>query len=155
MVNSISIAMGLHLLSAVLWVGGMFFAYMVLRPVADDLLEPPIRILLWCQSFARFFPWVWLAIIILLATGYWVVFAALGGWGHIGMHVLLMQLIGIPMILIFLHLYFAVYKRFKTAVVAQDWPRAGAQLTIIRTLVGINLVLGLSLVVIGSAGRYL
>ena len=36
-----AIAIPLHLLAAVIWVGGMFFAYMALRPVAASLLEPP------------------------------------------------------------------------------------------------------------------
>ena len=39
-----SVTITLHLLSAVIWVGGMFFAYMVLRPAAATLLEPPQRL---------------------------------------------------------------------------------------------------------------
>ena len=35
--SSHSIAISLHILSAVLWVGGMFFAHQVLRPVAPEL----------------------------------------------------------------------------------------------------------------------
>ena len=69
----------LHLLAAVVWVGGMFFAYMALRPVAATLLEPPQRLPLWTQTFMRFFPWVWLAILLLTATGYTIVFAVFGG----------------------------------------------------------------------------
>ena len=53
------IAITLHLLAAVVWVGGMFFAYVALRPVAASLLPPPLRLPLWSQTVARFFPWVW------------------------------------------------------------------------------------------------
>ena len=74
----LSIAILLHLLSAVVWVGGMFFAYMVLRPVAGGVLEPPLRLELWRQIFSRFFPWVSLSIVILFITGLWMSWAMLG-----------------------------------------------------------------------------
>lgn len=155
MTYSMPIAMGLHLLAAVVWVGGMFFAYIVLRPVVAGLLQPPARLPLWNRCFARFFPWVWIAVLLLPGTGYWIIFKIYGGPGHTGLHVLLMQLIGIPMILLFLHVYFAPYRRLNIAVSRQDWPRAGKELAVIRRLIGINLLLGLSLVVIGTAGRFL
>ena len=50
-----------HLLSAVIWVGGMFFAYLVLRP-SLSVLEPAQRIALHQQVFRRFFLFVWHAI---------------------------------------------------------------------------------------------
>ena len=54
------LAITLHLLAAVIWVGGMFFAYMALRP-ATGSLEPSIRLTLWSQTLKRFFPWVWIS----------------------------------------------------------------------------------------------
>jgi uncharacterized membrane protein len=88
----------LHLLAAVVWVGGMFFAYMALRPVAATLLEPPQRLPLWTQTFMRFFPWVWLSILLLTATGYVMVLGVFGGMGAVGLHVHLMQGLGWIMI---------------------------------------------------------
>ncbi len=38
-----SLSLALHLLAATNWVGGMFFAYQILRPVDGEMLEPPIR----------------------------------------------------------------------------------------------------------------
>ena len=64
-----SIAIALHTLSAALWVGGMFFAYQILRPVAAGQLEPPARLRLWSAVFSRFFPWVWLFVLLLPLTG--------------------------------------------------------------------------------------
>ena len=145
----------LHLLAAVVWVGGMFFAYMTLRPVAASLLEPPLRLPLWTQTFARFFPWVWVAVILLPATGYIMLFDVLGGMAGAGWHVHLMQLLGWVMILLYLHLFFAPFRRMQRAVAAGDWPSGGAQLAQIRRIVGINLVLGLLVVLVASAGRYL
>jgi uncharacterized membrane protein len=150
-----SALIALHLLAAVVWVGGMFFAYMVLRPVAATLLEPPQRLPLWTQTFMRFFPWVWLAILLLTATGYTMVFAVFGGMGSVGLHVHLMQGLGWVMILMFMHMYFAPFQRMKRAVVAGDWPTGGQQLAQIRRIVGINLILGLLVVLIASSGRYL
>jgi len=38
------VAIPLHFLATVIWVGGMFFAYMALRSVAASLLEPAQRL---------------------------------------------------------------------------------------------------------------
>ena len=145
----------LHLLAAVIWVGGMFFAYMALRPVAATLLDPPQRLPLWTQTFLRFFPWVWLAVALLPATGYLMVFRVFGGMANVGLHIHLMQGLGWVMLLLFMHMYFAPFKRMQRAVTIGDWPAAGEQLAQIRRTVGINLLLGLSVIVIASAGRYL
>jgi len=65
-----------------------------------------------------------------------------------------MQGIGILMMLLFFHLYFAPWRRFRAAVARQDWAEGGRQLGQIRTIVTINLVLGIIVVAIGSSGRY-
>ncbi|MEE9342555.1 MAG: CopD family protein [Gammaproteobacteria bacterium] len=150
-----SIAITLHLLSAVLWVGGMFFAYMVLRPVAANLLEPPLRLPLWTQCFKAFFPWVWLFALTLPVTGYWMIFKVFGGMSSVGLYVHIMHGLGWVMILIFAHLFFAPYKRLKTAVAASDWPVAGAQLNTIRKMIGINLLIGLTTIIVGVFGKYI
>ena len=146
------IAITLHLLAAVVWVGGMFFAYVALRPVAASLLPPPLRLPLWSQTFARFFPWVWGAVIILPATGYWMIFRVFGGFAQVGIFVHLMHIMGLVMIAIFLHVYFAPYQRLNRAVAVQDFATAGQHLGQIRRLIGINLILGLITVVIAAGG---
>jgi uncharacterized membrane protein len=150
-----AIALMLHILAAVVWVGGMFFAYMVLRPVAANRLEPPARLALWAGVFGRFFPWVFGTIGILLASGFWMVYAVFGGFGGVGLHVHLMLWLGIVMMLIFLHVFFAPFRRLKDAVATEDWPAGGRQLASIRVLIGINLAIGLLVVAIASGGRYL
>jgi uncharacterized membrane protein len=153
-VNTIATAAVIvHSLSAVVWVGGMFFALVVLRP-ASGPLDPGPRLALWQRVFDRFFPWVFAAIVLLLASGFTMVFWVFGGFGGVGLHVHLMMTIGIVMVLIFLHLYFAPWKRFRAALAAGDNPAAAGQLNQIRILVTINLILGLITVAIGSSGRY-
>lgn len=149
-----TLAIALHLLAAVIWVGGMFFAYVALRPVAGSLLEPPLRLSLWAQVFARFFPWVWAAVVVLLASGLWMIFAGFGGMANVGMHVHLMLALGIVMLLLFGHLYFGPFRCLKLAVANETWSDGAANLNKIRHLVAVNLVLGLLVVVIASAGRY-
>ena len=131
----------LHVMAVVIWVGGMFFAYMALRPVAASQLEPPVRLKLWVGVFGKFFPWVWISIIVILGTGFWLIML-LGGFKGLGMHINIMMATGILMMLIFLHVFFAPYKRLKQAVVAEDWPTGGKYLGQIRMLVGINTIIG-------------
>lgn len=149
------IALTLHVLSAVIWVGGMFFAYMALRPVAASLLEPPVRLTLWAQVFSRFFPWVWAAVVLLLASGLWMVFGFYGGMKFVGHHVHVMLLLGVIMMLIYLHVYFAPFRRLKQAVAEQNWKTGGEKLAQIRKLIAVNLSLGLLVVAIATAGRFL
>lgn len=149
-----ALAISLHILSAVLWVGGMFFAHQVLRPVAVRQFDPPQRLQLWSQIFARFFPWVWLSVAVLLVTGYWMIFRLFGGLAAVGLHVHIMQGLGWLMMLLYLHLYFAPFRRLKEAVVTEQWAAAAKQLNQIRRIVGINLSLGLIVTAVAAAGRY-
>ena len=149
------LAVTLHLLAVVIWVGGMFFAWMALRPVAATLLEPPLRMPLWSQTFTRFFPWVWASVIALPATGYWMIINVFGGFQGLALYIHIMQGAGLLMIAIFLHVFFAPYRRLRKAVATGDLAAAGKALGQIRRLIGINLLIGLALVVVASAGRYL
>lgn len=151
--SGMGIAVILHVLAAAVWVGGMFFAYMALRPIAATQLEPPARLNLWVGVFGKFFPWVWASIIAILVTGFWMI-AIMGGFKVVGAYVHLMLVLGIIMMLIYMHVFFAAYKRLKLAVTAQDWPAAGGKLAQIRLLIGINTILGLITVSIGAGGRY-
>ncbi|MFZ0571877.1 MAG: CopD family protein [Rhodomicrobium sp.] len=148
-----ALGLAFHTLAAVLWVGGIFFAHMVLRPSALPL-EPPIRLKLWQRAFSRFFPWVWLFIATLLATGFGMVFFGFGGFAAARLYIHLMTGLGLAMVAIFGHLYFAAWPRFRRAVDAPDWPLAAAKLASIRRLVTINLALGIATVLIAGGGRY-
>ena len=148
-----AIAIPVHVLAALAWVGGMFFAYVVLRPAAAGI-ETPQRLTLWNNVFERFFPWAWAAVFALPMTGYWMVETDLGGFRYVGVHVHIMNGIGIVMIALFVYLYGFPYRRFVDAVIAADWPAAGASLATIRRFVGINLILGVIVVAVASSGRF-
>jgi uncharacterized membrane protein len=103
-----------------------------------------------CRVFAGLFPWVFAAIALLLISGLTLF---LGGYVA-GLQVHAMMGLGILMMLIFLHLYFAPWRRFQAALDRADNAAAAAQLNQIRILVTINLVLGLLTAAIGGSGRY-
>jgi uncharacterized membrane protein len=141
----------LHVLGVVVWVGGMFFAYMALRPAAASLLGPPQRLTLWSGVFGRFFPWVWASVALILLSGLHMLMK-LGGAGapHYAMTMLAL---GVLMMLIFGHVFFSPYKKLQRAVSEQDWKAGGAALAQIRLLIGINLSLGLLTIAVVFVGR--
>ena len=150
---TITAALTLHILSAVIWVGGMFAAYVCLRPAAAKL-DAPQRLMLWRRFFQNFFPWVWGSVVLLLATGYWMMVTYFGGFAHAPPYVNYMQAIGLIMILLYAWLFHGPWLKFKRAVDGEDWPTAGAQLNLIRRIIAINLPIGLIVVIIGGTGRY-
>jgi uncharacterized membrane protein len=149
----VNLTLLLHVLSIVVWVGGMFFAYMALRPVAASVLEPPQRLTLWAGVFGKFFPWVWASVVLILLTGLHMLMK-LGG-GSAPHYAMTMLALGVVMMLIFAHVFFAPYKKLKRAVSEQNWKAGGAALAQIRMLISINLSIGLLTIVVVFVGRAL
>jgi len=150
-----SLAVMLHVAAVVIWVGGMVFAHAFLRPVAASQLDPPQRLTLWVGVFKRFFPIVWICIITILITGYGIIGSFMGGFKGLPMYINAMMGLGIVMMLIFFHVFFAPFKRLKNAVETADWPTGGKALTQIRHLVGVNMAIGIITAAIAAGGRYL
>ena len=148
-----TIALTVHILGATVWVGGMFAAYVCLRPAAGAL-EPPQRLTLWRNFFAKFFPWVWMSVILLLASGYYMLVTTFGGFAGAPLYINLMQLLGLVMVALYLWLFHGPWLKFKRAVDGKDFPAAGALLSRIRMIIAINLPLGLIVVIIGGTGRF-
>lgn len=149
-----AIAISLHILSACIWVGGMFFAYVCLRPVAAHVLEPPHRLTLWSNVLALFFKFVFACIVLLILSGHYMIMLY-GGMKVAVLHIHIMMLLGYIMFAVFLHVFFAPFKRLKLAVTNEDWPAGAKQLNTIRKMVGINLLLGLCTIIVASAGRFI
>lgn len=143
----------LHVAGVVVWVGGMFFAYVCLRPEAAAQLEPSPRLRLWRAVLARFFTWVWAAVVVVLASG--LALLLRHGFAAAPLHQHLMLLMGLVMMAIYAFVFVVPYAALGRAVAAADWKAGGAALGRIRQLVGTNLTLGFLTIAMATLGRWL
>lgn len=140
-----------HLLGAMLWIGGMFFAYFCLRPAAAEVLDPPQRLPLWSATFARFLPAAAVAVLALLASGFAMLAQTGFAQAPIGWH--LMLALGLLMSGVFAYVHAVLYPRLRSACAEAAWPRAAQALNGIRRLVALNLVLGILTVAAAITAR--
>lgn len=143
----------IHLLAVLVWIGGMFFAYMVLRLAAVEVLQAPERLRLWDSVFRRFFNWVWGAIGLILVTGLYMIYQY-GGWLHAPLHVRYMLFMGLAMMGIYGYVFFECYVQLNMHVAKERWNDAGGVLATIRKLVALNLTLGLLTVSVAVFGTW-
>lgn len=138
----------IHLVAGIVWMGGMTFMLLALRPAALEVLDPQPRARLMGAVWARFFRVILVAIGLLFITGtqlYTTTFRAMKestGSGSVPLGMNLMLVIGVVMMLIFGHIYFAGFKKFQRAVAAVEWPVAAKAAAQIHTLMLTNFVLG-------------
>jgi uncharacterized membrane protein len=135
------VALWLHLLGVVVWIGGMFFAQMALRPSVNEL-PPPQRLALLAAVMGRFLVWAGLAIVLIFASG-GAMLAANGAAG-LTPAVRSMAAIAVVMTLIYLYIVARPFRALRRGVAASDWAGAGAAMGLIRLLILINLVLGIA-----------
>ncbi|HEY4041508.1 MAG TPA: CopD family protein [Rhodopila sp.] len=135
----------LHLLCAVLWVGGMFFAYVVLRP-SLAAIEAPQRMLVHTQVFRKFFLVVWHAMPLILITGF-AMLALHWDMATAPWQINTMMGLGLLMAAAFLVIFFGPYRQFRRTT---DRNRMASSLNTIRRLIGVNLILGLATVIVAG-----
>ncbi|MNT24570.1 Copper resistance protein D [compost metagenome] len=146
-----SLIYSLHVLAALVWVGGMFFAWMVLRPAAIKALEGPARLKLWIEVFQGFFRWVWVAVVLLPVSGVGMLHMHFNGFEAAPRYVQVMMGLYVVMTALFIRIQALMLPELRTAVAEQDWPAGAGVLGRIRRLVGINLLVGLAVVAIAAA----
>lgn len=141
----------IHLLGVVVWVGGMFFAHVCLRPIAASQLPPPQRLPLLAAVLGRFFTAAGVAVVAILVTGL-LRFGQVGGaatpWQWRAM-----AATGSVMMLLYLLVVLRYYPRLTAAVATQTWPAGAAAMDAIRRLVLVNLILGVLTIAIALFGR--
>jgi len=146
-----------HVLSIIVWIGGMVFTQFFLRP-AVTTLDAPVRLRLMHDVLGRFFQAVLVASLLTLGSGVWmlgrVAKQAVQSGGSFAMPLswTVMAVLGVAMVAIFMHIRFALFKRLGRAVVATDWTAGGAALAQIRTWVSVNLGLGVLVLLVTLVG---
>lgn len=148
-----SLLYAVHVLGAVLWVGGMAFALLTLRP-ALGVLPPEQRLAVQEAVFARFFRLVWHAMPALLVTGWALLFGWYGGFAGAGWHVHLMHLTALIMAAVFVAVVLGPWRGFRAARAQGDLGAAAAAGGRVRRLVWVNLGLGLATVAVAAWGRF-
>ena len=146
------IVVALHVLAVVVWVGGMSFTLLVLRQ-GLAALAPPDRLRVLARVFARFLPAVGVAILVIAATGVWLLAQYGGGMAGAPWGVHVMIGLGVVMMLVYVVILVRDNPRFQAAVRAQEWSSAAPLAARMRALVWVNLVLGILAIVAGVAGR--
>ena len=140
-------ALAVHILGATIWVGGMFFSLLVLRP-SLSVLEPPQRIAVHSQVFRRFFFIIWHAMPLTLLSGYAILFGVYGGFAGANPYIHVMHLLGLVMAAIFVWIFLGPWKQFRADTASR--PQAVDR---IRKAIGINLILGLLTIVVAGLGN--
>jgi len=141
-----------HGIAATIWVGGIFFAYMALRPAANITLEPAQRVKLWRSVYSHFFPWVWIMINVLIITGYAGLFIRFDGFVNKMLYLNLMHGLGLLMVVLFFYLFFGLYRDLSNQVTTGDITAAAKVVNKMRPVMAINLTLGLIISAIGIVG---
>jgi uncharacterized membrane protein len=144
-VTSSDLLLALHVLGAVVWVGGMFFALLVLRP-SLGVLQPPQRMALHLSVFRRFFAIIWIVVAIMLLTGFGMVSVVFGGFADVPWNVQVMMLIGLIMVGVFVWIYFVPWRDLKARPLPENVDR-------IRILITANLALGIVTIIAATLGQ--
>jgi len=133
-----------HLLAMFVWLGGMFFALVCLRPALGVLEPPPLRARLMSAVLQRFFVAVSWAAGLMLASGLLMMSTGVRTTPAVSA----MASLGIVMVGVFAFVRLVPFRRLQAALAASDGPGAGSALNTIRQLVAVNLAIGIAIVLI-------
>ena len=137
----------IHVFSIVVWIGGMAFAHLFLRPAVAQL-EASVRLRLMHDVLGRFFQAVFVASLLTLVSGVWMLgrvakqVVQSGGSFEMPLAWTIMAVLGVVMVAIFMHIRFVLFKRLGQAVAASEWSAGAAAMAQISSWVTINLGTG-------------
>jgi uncharacterized membrane protein len=134
----------IHLLAMFVWLGGMFFTLVCLRPAVGVIEPPPLRLRLMNAVLQRFFVAVGWAAGLMLASGALMMLDSVRATPA----VMAMASLGIVMLGVFVFVRIVPFKRLQAALAANDGAGGGAALNAIRRLVVLNLAIGAAIVLI-------
>lgn len=146
-----------HLLSVILWLGGIAFLLCFLRPAAASL-EPAVRVPLMHGVLRRFLGVATVLAVLTVGSGLWMWMrmarqaTQAGASFNSPLEWMVMAALGLLMAAVAGHLRFALLRRLGRAVAAQDWQAGAAALSRIRAWAGLNLALGVVIVLVVVLG---
>lgn len=147
------IALLLHLVAVVIWIGGMFFAHVCLRPAAATLLQPAQRLPLMSEVLGSFFRAVVWSLVLLWGSGLTMFVAGASSGARTPLSWNLMAGLAAIMTVLFALILFRLHPRMKRALADGDLPQAAAALAGIGRLVTVNLALGFATIAVATVGR--
>lgn len=77
-----TVALSLHTLATIIWLGGLFFLCLMLQPGTRHL-DATMALSLWQRVLARFFVWAWVGLALILLSGISMVFLEFGGFSGV------------------------------------------------------------------------
>jgi uncharacterized membrane protein len=149
--TAFSLVYTLHVLAALVWVGGMFFTWMIVRPAVIAALQGPARLQLWLQILPRFFTWVWIVVVLLPITGVGMIQLQFPSFDTAPRYVQVMIGLYVVMTALFMRVHSLQLPELRQAVQAEQWPEGVAVLGRMRRMMAVNLLLGLAVVAIAAA----
>lgn len=148
------IAITLHVIAVVIWIGGMFLGVVAIRPALAEL-EVPARMRFFAAMVRSFLPWLWGAIAVILASGFYMVSTSFdGGLSGTPWFVRLMMGLGLFMMALMGHYSFAPYRRLKRAIATGDETLAAKSMRQMGIIMMVNLGLGLIVILAAMMGAY-
>nr|WP_321986803.1 CopD family protein [uncultured Lichenicoccus sp.] len=141
------LVLAVHILGMAIWVGGMAYALFVLRP-SLGLLDATQRNSVHLQTLQRFFRLVWHVMPLVLVTGWAMEIFREGGFAGADWHINAMQGLAIVMAALFAAIYFGPFRKARRALRPQP-----ATFERIRSMVSVNLLLGIAVIVVASLGH--
>jgi uncharacterized membrane protein len=151
--KKVAVAIALHILAVIIWLGGLFLLSVVLQPSARPL-DSATALPLWHRVLSRFLVWGWAGVVLILTTGVTMVFLEFGGFANIPNIHRANMVVGIPAIVLYGYLYFAPWQRFRRAVSSNEAMAAERSIRRVRFLMATILALGLVASVVSAAARY-
>jgi uncharacterized membrane protein len=147
------VAFPIHILAAIVLLGGLFFASVAVRPSMRGL-GTDAALMLWHRMLSRFFAWAGISVLLILATGIGMVFLKFGGFSGVPAIHRGNMAIGIPAIALSVYVYFGPWRRYCETVARRDWAAAQKNIARLRVVMVIILVLGLVASAVSAVGRY-
>ncbi len=142
------IVLAFHLAAMAIWIGGLAYTLLVIRP-SLTLLDPTPRMNVQLQMLRRFFRIVWYVMPVSIATGWAMMLGPEGGFAHAPWYVNTMQGLGILMAAVFAWVAFGPFRRLRRAIRPTE-----AMLDNIRGLVVTDLALGTATVIVACLGHF-